>query len=292
MDLRLNAEDEQFRSEAAIWLENELSGRFANLRGIANHTEAIAERRAWEGRLCEARWSCVGWPSSFNGRDANLSQRVIFAEEYARARAPARIGHIGVELIGPTILSHGTSHQKSTFLPRIAEGADVWCQGFSEPGAGSDLASVRTSARLDGDRWVIDGQKIWTSMAHFADWIFVLCRTSKGSQFSQGLSFLLVPVQQRGIVVRPIRQLTGDAEFNEVFFEGATTAAENIIGSPGDGWKIAMATLGFERGVSTLAQQMQFRAEFAMLISCAKKRGLHKSEVFRHRISDCYVGLA
>lgn len=282
----------EFRAEAAAWLEEQLSGPFAHLRGVNNHVDAIDERREWEQALGKARWSCVGWPVKYGGRGAGIAEQVIFAEEYARARAPSRIGHIGVELAGPTLLAYGSARQKRQFLPRIAAGLDIWCQGYSEPNAGSDLSNVRTTAYLQDGKWRIAGQKTWTSMAHFADWAFVVCRADSGSEGPAGLAYLLVPMKQSGITVRPIRQMTGEAEFNEVFFDEAETAAENIVGRPGDGWRVAMATLAFERGVSTLAQQMQFGNELALLIEAAKANGKARCPIFRQRLAEAHIGLS
>lgn len=291
MRLRFDPEHEAFRRTAAAWLEENLTGRFARLRGITNHTEAVDERRAWEEALGAAGWACIGWPREHGGRGASLAEQVIFAEEYARARAPARIGHIGVELLGPTLLAYGSPAQKERFLPPIAAGREIWCQGYSEPNAGSDLANVRTRARLEGGRWIIDGQKVWTSMGHFADWAFVVCRTEAGSKGPRGLSFLLVPMNQPGVTVRPIRQMTGEAEFNEVFFDAAETDADNIVAAPGEGWLVAMALLGFERGVSTLGQQMQFRNELDAVIAAAQRNGKAADPLIRQRIAASHIGL-
>jgi alkylation response protein AidB-like acyl-CoA dehydrogenase len=196
-----------------------------------------------------------------------------------------------VELTGPTIIAFGTDAQKERFLPGIAEGRDVWCQGYSEPNAGSDLGNLSTKARLENGKWIINGQKIWTSLAHVSDWIFVVCRTEEGSKGPKGLSFLLVPMNQKGINVRPIRQMTGDAEFNEVFFDEAETDAENIVGAPGDGWKVAMGLLAFERGVSTLGQQMLFSRELQEIIEIAKHNGAAKDPMIRQKIADAHAGL-
>jgi alkylation response protein AidB-like acyl-CoA dehydrogenase len=291
MPLGFSAAQEAFRAEAAAWLQEQLGGPFAHLRSIANHTDRIEARREWEQALGEARWSCIGWPEAYGGRGADLAEQVIFAEEYARADAPARIGHIGVELAGPTLLAFGSDAQKARFLPPIAQGREIWCQGYSEPNAGSDLANISTRARLEDGRWIIDGQKIWTSMGHFADWIFVLCRTEPGSRGSRGLSFLLAPMRQAGVTVRPIRQMTGEAEFNEVFLDGAETAAENVLGRPGQGWEVAMALLGFERGVSTLGQQMQFRNDLDRLVRVARANGKVQSPTIRQRLADAEIGL-
>jgi len=295
MKLGFTAQQEQFRREASGWLERELSGPFRDLRGVKSHTAAFERRREWERALGAARWSCVGWPERYGGRDATLAEQVIFAEEYARTGAPARIGHLGVELLGPTLLAFGTEAQKQRFLPPIARGDEIWCQGYSEPNAGSDLANVRTRARLesasDGSEWVIDGQKVWTSLAQFADWIFVLCRSEEGSRGNRGLACLLVPMRQAGVRLKPIREMTGESEFNETFFDGARTAAGNIVGAPGDGWKVAMGTLAFERGVSTLAQQMDFRNELDAVIAAARANGSAADPLLRQRIADAHIGL-
>jgi alkylation response protein AidB-like acyl-CoA dehydrogenase len=291
MDLAFAPQLEVFRAEAAAWLESQLAGPFKTLRGLNNHVDLIDERRAWEQALGAARWSCIGYPTEFGGRKATLAEQVVFAEEYARARAPARIGHVGVELAGPTILAFGTEDQKRRFLPDIAAGRAIWCQGYSEPNAGSDLANIRTRARRDGDIYVIDGHKIWTSMAAIADWCFALCRTEPDSVGSQGLSFLLLPMRQPGIAVRPIRQMTGEAEFCEVFFDGARAAVADRIGTEGAGWSVAMALLGFERGISTLAQQMQFRNELRELIDIARTNGKARDPLIRQRLADAHIGL-
>ncbi|HKX88324.1 MAG TPA: acyl-CoA dehydrogenase family protein, partial [Sphingopyxis sp.] len=273
MKLGFSPQEEAFRAEAAAWLGAELDGPFADVRGLTSLTDMPERRRDWEVRLGEAGWGCVGWPKAYGGRDTTLAEQVIFAEEYARAAAPPRLNHIGIELVGPTILAFGTDEQKARFLPAIAKGEEIWCQGYSEPGAGSDLANVRTRAWREGDDWVIEGQKVWTSLAQFSDWIFVIARSEDGSKGPRGLSFLLVPVDQPGVTVRPIHQITGEAEFNETFFDGARTGAANILAQPGDGWKVAMGLLGFERGVSTLAQQMGFRNELDAVIAAARANG-------------------
>ena len=291
MKLGFSPEEEAFRAEAAAWLRAELGGPFADVRGLTSLTEMPERRRDWEKRLGEAGWSCVGWPKAYGGRDATLAQQVIFAEEYARAGAPPRLNHIGIELAGPTILAFGTDEQKARFLPAIARGEEIWCQGYSEPGAGSDLANVRTRAWREGNDWVIEGQKVWTSLAQFSDWIFVIARSEDGSKGPKGLSFLLVPVDQPGVTVRPIHQITGEAEFNETFFDGAHTDAANILGSPGDGWKVAMGLLGFERGVSTLAQQMGFRNELDAVIAAARANGEAQDPLIRQRIAKAEIGL-
>ena len=218
-------------------------------------------------------------------------QQVIFHEEYARADAPARVNHLGEELLGPTLIAFGTEEQKKRFLPPIVAVEELWCQGYSEPGAGSDLAAVQTRARLEGDQWVVDGQKVWTSLAHLSQWCFVIARTEPGSQRHQGLSFLMVPLDQEGVEVRPIEQITGGSEFNEVFFTGARTDASMVVGEPGQGWGVAMGLLGFERGVSTLGQQVGFARELETVVERARANGSYDDPVLRDRIARATVEL-
>jgi alkylation response protein AidB-like acyl-CoA dehydrogenase len=294
MHLRFSEEDEAFRREIAAWLARNLTGEFAALRGRGGPGDEHAlleERRAWEQKLGEAGWTCIGWPEEYGGRGATLTQQVIFHEEYARAGGPGRLGHIGEGLLGPTLIAFGSEDQKRRFLPSIVRGEEIWCQGYSEPNAGSDLANVQTRARLENDEWVIHGQKVWTSWAQWADWCFVLCRTDPEVAKHKGISYLLVPMRQEGIEIRPIVQITGDSEFSEVFFDGARTAAGNIVGEPGEGWKVAMATLSFERGASTLGQQLNFRNELQDVIDAAKANGAARDPVMRQRLADAWIGL-
>ncbi|MCY1259424.1 putative acyl-CoA dehydrogenase FadE17 [compost metagenome] len=296
MKIGFSPEDEAFRQEVADWLEQHLQGEFAALRfrgGPGDEHMFPEERKAWERELARGGWIGIGWPEECGGRGLSISQQVIFHEEYARAGGPGRMGHIGEGLIGPTLVAMGSEEQQRRFLPGILEGREFWCQGYSEPGAGSDLAGVRTRAQLDasGSEWLINGQKVWTSLAHESQWCFVLARTEPGSVGHHGLSFLLVPMDQAGIEVQPIQQLTGTSEFNEVFFSDARTAAENIIGKPGDGWKVAMALLGFERGVSTLGQQMQFRNELDEIIRIARTNGADRDPLLRQRLAQAWAGL-
>lgn len=286
--------DEEFRTEVRAWLEENLAGEFAPLRGKGGpgrEHEHYEERLAWDRHLAAHGWTCLGWPEEHGGRALPLSQRVVFHEEYARADAPARVNHLGEELLGPTLIAFGTAGQQQRFLPRIVAVEELWCQGYSEPEAGSDLANVQTRARLDGDHWIVDGQKVWTSLAHQADWCFVLARTEPGSSRHHGLSYLLVPMDQPGVEVRPINQLTGTSEFNEVFFTGARTDADLVVGGAGNGWQVAMATLGFERGVSTLGQQVGFQRELDALVSLARGNGSLDDPVLRDRLARAQVEL-
>jgi alkylation response protein AidB-like acyl-CoA dehydrogenase len=292
--VQLSPQDEEFRRCVRQWLADNLTGRFAGLRGAGGpgrEHEAHAGRLAWNRHLAAAGWTCLGWPAEYGGRGATLAQQVIFHEEYARSGAPARVGYVGEELLGPTLIAHGTAGQRQRFLPAIAAVRELWCQGYSEPGAGSDLAAVATTAALDGREWVITGQKVWTSLAHVADWCFVLARTQPGSRRAAGLSYLLVPMRQPGVTVRPIRQLTGTSEFNEVFFDGARTARDMVVGAAGDGWRIAQATLAVERGAATLGQQVGFRRELDRLIELARRTGAAADPLLRDKLARAWIGL-
>lgn len=296
MNIGFSAADEQFRQQVAQWMQQHLSGDFAALRfrgGPGDEDFAPGLRKRWEQVLAQGHWVGAGWATEHGGRGLSISQQVIFFEEYARAGGPGRMGHIGEGLVGPTIAAFGSQEQQQRFLPPILAGQHFWCQGYSEPGAGSDLANIKTRASFDEDRgqWLISGQKVWTSLAHESDWCFVLARTEPGSVGHRGLSFLLVEMDQPGIRVQPIRQLTGTSEFNEVFFDQARASADNLIGQPGDGWKIAMALLGFERGVSTLGQQMQFQNELDEVVRIAKANGTAQDPVLRQRIAQAWSGL-
>jgi alkylation response protein AidB-like acyl-CoA dehydrogenase len=284
-------QDEEFRQHVREWLAAHLPAELIDVGGPGREHEAFEQRLAWERTLAEANWTCLGWPATLGGRDLPLSQQVIFHEEYALAGAPARVNVVGEGLLAPTLIAFGTPEQKQRFLPAIKSAQELWCQGYSEPGAGSDLASVATKAVLDGDEWVITGQKIWTSLAHVADWCFVLARTEPGSKRHHGLSYLLVPMRQPGVTVRPITQLTGTQEFNEVFFDGARTARDLVVGEVGQGWRIAMATLGFERGVAMLGHQVRFRRELDGIIAIAKTNGAIADPILQERLTRAWIGL-
>ncbi|WAL96155.1 acyl-CoA dehydrogenase family protein [Streptomyces sp. Je 1-369] len=320
MEFGFGAADEAFRAEARAWLAEHLTGEFAaavGRGGPGSEHEGGAQRRAWERELGSGGWIGLGWDGGsgagsgtesgagvgvYGNRRATLTQQVVWAEEYARVRAPGRYGHIGENLLAPTLLAYGSQEQRDEFLPPIARGEALWCQGYSEPGAGSDLAGVRTRAERDGaGDFRVTGQKIWTSLAHEADWCFVLARTEGaggsggsggdgnggggGARPHEGLSFLLVPMDQPGrIEVRPIRQLTGTSEFNEVFFDGARARAAHVVGGVGNGWRVAMGLLGFERGVSTLVQQIGFAEELAAVVREAVAGGAVDDPVVRERL--------
>ena len=296
MKLSFSEEDERFRREVADWLAANLGGEFEQIRfrgGPGDEHSFVEERKAWERKLHEGGWTGLGWPRQHGGRGASIEQQVIFNEEYARAGGPGRMGHIGETLTGPTLIAFGSEAQQARYLPGILRGEDLWCQGYSEPSAGSDLANVRTKARFDGasGQWRLTGQKVWTSLAHESRYCFAIARTDPESVGHKGLGFFLLAMDQPGITVRPIEQLTGTCEFNEVFFDEAVCGADDIVGEPGQGWQVAMGLLGFERGVSTLGQQMLFQNEFNEVLRIARENGAARDPAIRQRIADAHVGL-
>ena len=282
------------RDEFSKWMSSNFKDEFEPLRwrGTPGDEEAFPRiRQKWEQKLGADGWIGIGWPEKYGGRGASLEELVAFNEEYAAHGGPGRAGHIGETLFAPTLIAFGTEEQKQKYLPGIKAGTEYWCQGYSEPNAGSDLSNIKTKARLDGDEWIIDGQKIWTSLAVDANYIFVIARAEPGSQGRNGLVFLLVDLDQPGVDIRPIKQLSGSAEFNEVFFDGARCHKDDMLGGVGDGWKIAMALLGFERGASTLGQQMIFKNELDRIIETAAANGRANDPIIRQRIAKAYAGL-
>ena len=292
MDFTYPPDAERFRSEIRGWLEEHLVGEFRTLGTGSEFADADwSLRRAWEREMGAGGWIGLEWPRLVGGREVAPMQSLVFAEEYARAGGPTRAGTFGERLLGPTLVHFGSTAQKDRFLPPILGGEEIWCQGFSEPGAGSDLAALSCRTRLDGERWVLDGQKVWTSQAHLSDWIFVLARTGGEGPRHKGISFLLVPLDQPGIEVRPLVDLAGGRHFCEVFFSGATTDRDLIVGEPGDGWHIAMATLGFERGTAFIGQLKAFAVELGHLIELARRLGRLDDPVIRQRLATAHTGL-
>ncbi|HZQ76262.1 MAG TPA: acyl-CoA dehydrogenase family protein [Acidimicrobiia bacterium] len=293
MDFRDTPGEAAFRDEVRAWLAENLVGEFARIgggRGTADE-EHWDLRMEWERKLGAAGWIGLAWPKEYGGRGAGFAEQAIFNEEYARANAPGRITFFGEGLLGPTLVAYGSDAQKRRFLPGILKATELWCQGYSEPNAGSDLAAVQTRAVLDGDEWVINGQKVWTTFAHHADWCFVVTRTEPSAPPHAGISYILVPMDQPGVTVRPLRQMTGAGEFNEVFFDDARTPADMVVGEVNGGWKVAMATLGFERGTAFLALQLAFEREWEKVAEVARKNGAADDPVIRQRLARAYVGV-
>ena len=294
MDFRSDPELAGFADEVRTWLEDHLVGEFARYRGrglTGQEDVPIEVQIAWERELASGGWLGIDFPEWIGGRGCTLAEQVVFFNTYTGARAPGRLPNVGVMLLGPTLMAFGSEQQQRRFVPPILAGTELWCQGYSEPGAGSDLAGVATRASLHGDAWVINGQKVWTSLAQHADWIFVLARSTPGSQRHNGLSYLLVPMDQPGIEIRPIVQLTGGVEFNETFFTDAVTEADLVVGGEGSGWRVAMGTLAFERGASTLGQQLSFRQEFDAMMGEARESGRIGCDVLRSELVQCHIEL-
>ena len=282
------------RDEFSTWMKDNFCGEYECLRGRAApcHKDPFSDpRRKWEQKLGEAGWIGVGWPKKHGGHGATLEELIGFNEEYAKHGAPERASHIGETLLAPTLMAHGTEAQQEKYLPGIKAGTEFWCQGYSEPNAGSDLSNIQTKAKLVDGKWVINGQKNWTSQAMRSDYIFVLARADDGSVGRHGLVFLLVKLDQAGIDIHPIKQMNGTAEFNEVFFDEAVCDETDIVGGVGEGWKIAMALLGFKRRASTLGQQITFADEFSKIVKLAKQNGAAQDPVIRQRIAKAYAGL-
>jgi alkylation response protein AidB-like acyl-CoA dehydrogenase len=283
MQLDLTPELRDFRDEVRTWLDEHLVGVFAEHRGVGFSWDDAAwdVRSAWDKELAGGGWLCIGWPTQYGGRDASVDEQLIFQLEYSRADAPYRAGVQGQDLLGPTLLAFGTDEQKRRFLPKITAAEQMWGQGFSEPGAGSDLAGLRTKAVRDGDDWVIDGQKIWSSLGMHAEWLYVLCRTNPTAQRHKGISLLLVPADQPGVEVRPIRNILGGSDFCEVFFSGARTRADMVVGDVHQGWRVAMGALGTERGTTLLAEHLRAQHEVDRMIGEARSTGHRTSAVMR-----------
>jgi alkylation response protein AidB-like acyl-CoA dehydrogenase len=268
MDLTFTPSQEAFRSEARAWLEANAPGPMASM----DTPNGFEQHRAWEKRLHKDGWAAIDWPRAFGGREAGLIEWLIFEEEYYRVGAPRRLNQNGLFLLAPTLLDVGTQEQKERFLPKIASCDEIWCQGWSEPNAGSDLASLTSRATRDGDEWVLNGQKTWASRGVYADWMFGLFRSDPASQRHHGLSYILVPLDVPGVSVRPIAQLDGEAGFAEVFLDNVRVPVSNTLGPEGEGWKIAMSTAGFERGV-VLRSPGRFMATADRLVALFKERG-------------------
>jgi alkylation response protein AidB-like acyl-CoA dehydrogenase len=273
MDLTYPPEAEQFRLQIRAWLEENLPDGWFDKGFSMTSDERASFNAAWSKKLYEGGWICASWPKEYEGKGLSILESVVLNEEFAKAGAPLRADFFGDTLVGPTILQWGTDDQKRRFLPGILRGETTWCQGFSEPNSGSDLASLATKAVRDGDEWVINGQKVWTTQAQHADYVFLLARTDPDAPMHAGISYLLVPMHQPGVEVRPIVQVDGTAEFNEVFFTDVRCPVDNVIGGENNGWKVAMTTLGFERGSSATTGYRRFLKEWEVIVAEARRHG-------------------
>jgi hypothetical protein len=285
MDLTYPSEAEQFRGEIRAWLEENLPEGWFDDGFSMTPEERRKFHEDWTQQLFEGGWICASWPAEYGGKGLSIMDNVVLNEEFARAGAPLRADFFGDTLVGPTILQWGTEEQKQDFLPKILRGQISWCQGFSEPDAGSDLAGLKTRAVLDGDEWVINGQKIWTTQAQHADYVFLLARTDPDAPKHKGISYLLVPMKQEGVEVRPIVQPDGSAEFNEVFFTDARCPKENVVGGLNDGWKVAMTTLGFERGSNATTSHRRFEKELETIVDIARANGAAERPTVRQALA-------
>ena len=272
MDFRDSPDEARFRDEVGAWLEANLPDELRGHRGGEARFDG-PEVRAWSRALYDGGWVGITWPEAYGGRGLSPRFQAIYLEEEARAGAPPHVGVIGLGMAGPTIIARGTDAQKARYLQPLLSADEIWCQGFSEPGAGSDLAGVRTSARLDGDRFVVDGQKVWSSYAHIADFCILVARSDPGSERHAGLTYLIVDMHAPGVDVRPLRQITGEAEFNEIFLSGVEVPLENVIGEIGGGWDVAMTTLLHERGTLAFALVARLEVQVQRLVSLARDRG-------------------
>lgn len=290
MNLADTPQEAAFREEARTWLEEHLPEDWRGWMVREASLDRIEERQEWERRLAEGNWIGIYWPEEYGGRGKDLATQIIFVEEYARVGAPPRLSFFGEGLLGPTLLVFGTEEQKRRFLPGITEAREYWCQGYSEPNAGSDLAGIRTTAVLEDGEWVINGQKIWTTMGHRAHHMFLLARTEPEERH-RGLSYLLMPMDQPGVELRPIRQMTGSAEFNEVFLNDARAPGDGVVGGRGQGWSVGLTTLAFERSTAALTQTIRFRQEFERLRGRLEQAGILEDPVVRQRLVDLHIRL-
>jgi alkylation response protein AidB-like acyl-CoA dehydrogenase len=289
MDMNYPVEAEEFRVEIRSWLKANLPAGWFDEGFEMSEEERRTFNANWPEKLFEGGWICATWPKEYGGKGLSTMQGVVLSEEFAAAKAPMRGDFFGDTLVGPTLLQWGTEEQKMKFLPGILKGQTRWCQGFSEPNSGSDLASLKTTAVLDGDEWVINGQKVWTTQGHHADYCFLLTRTDADAPKHKGISYLLVPMRQSGVEVRGITQPDGTAEFCEVFFTDARCPKDNVVGGINNGWKVANSTLAFERGQSATTGYRRFEEEYRLMLNAARQNGAIDDPLIRQRLVQYYT---
>jgi len=296
MNLNLTDEELRFRDEFRAWLEANIPSGWSgvDVRQPESSQERFVFLRAWQKRMAEAGWVGIHWPKEYGGRGASIIQQTIFVEEMARASAPPLVNVLGLSLLGPTLIKYGTPAQKQRFLANILSADEIWCQGYSEPNAGSDLAALRTEAVLEGDHFRVNGQKTWTSFGHHADWCFGVVRTDPDAPKHKGLTYMLIDMHSPGVDVRPLKQMTGESEFNEVFFENVKVPVENVVGNVNGGWEIALATLNFERGTLGASLQITFKRQLDRLIELSRtilRNGKPASEdpIIRQKLAQIYT---
>jgi alkylation response protein AidB-like acyl-CoA dehydrogenase len=293
MDLNLTAEETKFRDELRTWLEANVPKDWSEWREKPLE-ESFPYLRAWQRKLYEGGWAAVSWPKEYGGRSATLMEQSLFWEEMARVEAPPMANSLGLGLIGPTIIAYGTDEQKKRFIPKILSAEEIWCQGFSEPNAGSDLASLQTEARLDGDHYVVNGQKVWTSYGWIGDWCELVVRTDSNVPKHKGLSVLLIDMKSPGVEVRPLKQMTGESEFNEIFFRDVRVPVANLLGKVNDGWNVAVSTLMYERGSYGARLHLIFKRAITRLIELShrfQKDGHPAAQdpITRQKLAQCYA---
>src|SRR5215470_7834286 len=274
MDLQLTPQHLKFRDELRAWLKTNIARPWREELRDPKHTEdSLMElRRAWQGKLYRAGYLGMDWPAEWGGRGATEVEKSLFEAELVLADAPPILNILGIGLLGPALIHHGSEAHRRRFIPPMLQGTEIWCQGFSEPGAGSDLAALRTTATIDGDVFVLNGQKIWTTFGPWADWIFVLARTDSKDRYG-GISFILCKLDTPGVTVRPLRQITGESEFGEVFFEDARVPRQQLVGQIGEGWRIAMTVLAYERGGMSLAASVRYGRDLGQLAATCREHG-------------------
>ena len=296
MDLNLSASELKFRDEFRAWLKANIPSDWEKHRNEDEMRDKFEFLRAWQKKMYEAGWVGIAWPKEYGGRGATLMEQVIFTEEMARAGAPNLANVLGLSLIGPTIIAYGTDAQKKRYLAKILSADEIWCQGFSEPNAGSDLANVRTDARLDGDHYVLNGQKVWNSYGWAADWCALLTRSDPNSEKHRGLTYILVDMKSPGVEVRPLRQMTGESEFCEIFFHDVRVPIDNVLGNVGDGWNVAMGTLAHERATLGAGVQIVIKRQFDRLVELAHKtmrngKPAAEDPVIRQKLGQCFTDI-
>jgi alkylation response protein AidB-like acyl-CoA dehydrogenase len=284
MDLTLSPSEEAFRDELRGFLAEHHPGQTPD-----GDLAGFELRRAWQRTLHDHGWAGVSWPKEYGGRGATLVEQAIFNEETVRARTPAEANVLGLAMGGPTVIAHGTEEQRRRFLGPILSAEEIWCQGFSEPDSGSDLASLKTRAVRDGDEYVVTGQKVWTTLAHHAKWCMLLARTDPDAPKHQGLTYFLLDMEQPGVQIRPLRQITGEAEFNELFLEEARVPAANVVGGEGDGWRVAITTLMHERATLAFTFQVQVKIGLGELVQAAREAGVAQDPVIRDRLAQLHI---
>lgn len=288
MDFALNAEQARFRDELRGWLRDNLADELATPLPAMGSADGVERRRGWQRRVHQAGYAGVSWPTQYGGRGLSLIEAMIVNEEMARAKAPDLINVIGLNMAGPTIVHHGTEAQKARYLEPILDATEIWCQGFSEPNSGSDLASLQTRAVADGDEFVVSGQKVWTTLGHVAKWCILLTRTGGADSKHAGLTYLIVDMESPGVEVKPLVQLTGDAEFNEIYFTDVRVPRENLLGGVGEGWRVAMTTLMHERATLGVSLQVRSRIAFDDLVTLVHAGG-GDDPLLRQKLAQLHI---